>query len=176
VPEADLRVGDLQFLPYADDSFELVCGFNSFFFAADMVAALREARRVAKAGATVLVQVWGRPERCDLTAVKAAVGALRDGPPGPTAPELWRPGALEGLATEAGLVPMEAFDVRYSLEVADEQELVRLMLAPGVMVAAAQSFGEHAVRQAIVSSLASFRTPAGAYRLENEWHYLLAAA
>ena len=50
VPEADLFQGDLQHLPYVDDSFDAVCGFNSFFFADDMVAALREAgpRRQAR--------------------------------------------------------------------------------------------------------------------------------
>src|SRR5687767_12115659 len=37
VPEADLRLGDMQFLPYEDDEFDVVCGFNSFFFAADIV-------------------------------------------------------------------------------------------------------------------------------------------
>ena len=70
VPDADLRVGDMQFLPYEDDTFDLVTGFNSFFFAADMVAALREAGRVAKPGAPVVIQVWGSPERCDLEAMK----------------------------------------------------------------------------------------------------------
>ena len=50
VPEADLRLGDLQTLPYADDAFDLVTGFTSFFFAEDMVAALREAGRVARPG------------------------------------------------------------------------------------------------------------------------------
>ena len=35
VPGADLRVGDMQFLPYADDCFDLVTGFTSFFFADD---------------------------------------------------------------------------------------------------------------------------------------------
>src|SRR5215211_4523537 len=58
VPEAELTVGDLQFLPYAVDTFDVVAGFNSFFFAADMVAALREAGRVAKPGGAVLIQVW----------------------------------------------------------------------------------------------------------------------
>ena len=65
VPEAELVVGDMQFLPYGDGVFDLVAGFNSFFFAADMVAALGEAARVAKPGAAVVIQVWGRPERCD---------------------------------------------------------------------------------------------------------------
>ena len=75
VPEADLRVGDLQSLPHEDDFFDVVTGFNSFFFADDMVAALREAARVAKPGAPVLIQVWGRPERCDLRPMLAAAGS-----------------------------------------------------------------------------------------------------
>jgi ubiquinone/menaquinone biosynthesis C-methylase UbiE len=96
VPDADLRVGDMQFLPYDDDTFDLVTGFNSFFFAADMVAALREARRVAKPGAPVVIQVWGRPERCDLEAMKHAVAPFLP-PPDPNAPRgsaLWQPGVL----------------------------------------------------------------------------------
>jgi Methyltransferase domain len=40
VPNADVRVGDMQFLPYEDDLFDFVAGFNSFFFAADMGADL----------------------------------------------------------------------------------------------------------------------------------------
>src|SRR5437867_6707153 len=48
VRAADLRVGEMEDLPWEDDSFDLVTGFNSFFFADDMVAALREAGRVAK--------------------------------------------------------------------------------------------------------------------------------
>jgi len=73
VPEADLRVGDMQFLPFADDVFDVVAGFNAFFFAADMVAALREAGRVAIPGAPVVIQVWGRPEHCEMEAMKAVV-------------------------------------------------------------------------------------------------------
>ena len=77
VPEADLRVGDLQALPYPDDSFDLVTGFTSFFFAADAVAAMREAGRVARPGAPVVIEVWGRPEHCELEAVKHAIAAFR---------------------------------------------------------------------------------------------------
>ena len=61
-------MGDMQFLPYEDGQFDLVAGFNSFFFADGLVAALSEACRVAKPGAAVVIQVWGRPDRCDLTA------------------------------------------------------------------------------------------------------------
>ena len=79
MPDADLRVGDMEALPYDDDTFDLVTGFNSFFFANDIVAAVREAGRVAKPGAPVVIQVWGAHERMrprgdegDRTAVPAA--------------------------------------------------------------------------------------------------------
>src|SRR5262245_41743549 len=45
LPDADLRVGEMEALPWENDTFDVVTGFNSFFFANDMVAALREAKR-----------------------------------------------------------------------------------------------------------------------------------
>src|SRR6266508_1285942 len=56
LPDADLRAGEMEDLPWEDDTFDLVTGFNSFFFANDMVAALREAGRVAKPAAPVVIQ------------------------------------------------------------------------------------------------------------------------
>jgi ubiquinone/menaquinone biosynthesis C-methylase UbiE len=53
-----------------------VTGFNSFFFATDMVRALREARRVARPGASVAITVFGRPERCESTPVFGSLGQL----------------------------------------------------------------------------------------------------
>jgi SAM-dependent methyltransferase len=177
VPDADLRVGDMQFLPYEDDFFDLVTGFNSFFFAADMIAALREAARVAKPGAPVVIQVWGHPERCDLTAMKRALAPLLPASePGPPPPSLWESGVLERIATEAGLTPDDAFDVAWAYEYRDEDALARAMLAPSLAVEAIRSSGEEAVRKTIVESLAPYRTPGGGYRLENEWHYLVARA
>jgi SAM-dependent methyltransferase len=178
VPEADLRVGDMQFLPYEEDAFDVVAGFNSFFFAADMVAALREAGRVARPGGAVLIQVWGRAERCDLTAMKAAVAPhIPPPPPGaPKPPVVSDPGVLEGIASEAGLTPETAFDLTYAFEYADEEALARGLMAPGLIVEAIRRSGEDPVRRAIVESMAPYRTPEGGYRLENEWRFLVARA
>lgn len=76
IPDGDFRVGDMEELPWDDGSFDLVTGFNSFFIAADMVSALAEARRVARPGASVAMSVFGRPERCQSTAMFKAVAAL----------------------------------------------------------------------------------------------------
>jgi SAM-dependent methyltransferase len=178
VPDADLRVGDMQYLPYENDTFDLVTGFNSFFFATDMVAALRDAGRVAKPGAQIVIQVWGRPERCDLTAMKDALVAFLPPPPqdAPPSPSLWEPGVLERIATDAQLTPVSAFDAGWAYEFTDEETLARQLRAAANVEAAARVAGEAAVRDAIVQSLAPYRTPSGGYRLENEWHFLIASS
>jgi SAM-dependent methyltransferase len=178
LPEADLWVGEMEALPYVDDSFDLVTGFNSFFFANDMVAALREAARVAKPGAPVVIQVWGPYERGDLEAMmKIAHPYLpprpRDAPP---EPELWMPGVLEEMTTEAGLEPGEAFDVTWAYKYPDAETLGRAMMAPAGIATLVGPEREAEVRTAIVDGLAPFRGERGSYRLQNEFRCLIARA
>ena len=112
LPDADLRVGDMEALPYDDDTFDLVTGFNAFFFANDIVAALREAGRVAKPGAAIVIQVWGPHEHNDLEAMKEIVRPFFPPRPAdaPPEPDYSKPGVLEDLATRAGLDPESTFD------------------------------------------------------------------
>jgi hypothetical protein len=50
------------------------------------------------------------------------------------------------------------------------------MLAAGMVVEVLRRHDEAAVRSAVLEALAPYRTPAGTYRLDNEWHYLIAHA
>jgi SAM-dependent methyltransferase len=177
VPDADLSLGDLQRLPYADDTFDAVTGFCSFFFADDMVEALREAGRVAKPGAPVVIQVWGRPERFDLGLMKAVLARFRPPPPADRLDPstLWKPGVLEDLAVQAGLIPDAAFDDRFAYEYADEESMSRAMLSAGGFGAIVGDRQDEA-RAAVLEALAVCRTPACGYRIENDWHFLIARA
>ena len=178
LPEADLRVGDMQALPWADGSFDLVTGFNSFFFADDITAALREAGRVAKPGAPVVIQVWGAHERCELEAMKqVARPFLPPRPPDtPPDPDLSEPGALRTLAEEASLTPESEFDTTWAFEYPDAQTLGRALVAVAGLAAIAGPEREHELKAAIVDGLAPYRRADGSYRLENEYHYLVARA
>jgi SAM-dependent methyltransferase len=178
VPDADLRLGEMEALPYPDDSFDLVTGFNLFFFAGDMVAALREAGRVARPGAPVVIQVWGAPERNDLEAMKVIARPFLPPRPAdaPPQPGLWRPGVLEEMAGMAGLTPASAFDTTSSYEYPDERTLGRALLAPAGIGALVGPSREREVMAAIVEGLAPHRTPQGGYRLQNQFHCLIARA
>ena len=61
---ATLASASSRRLPYDDDSFDVVTGFNAFQYAADRVHALQEARRMVRRGGTVAILTWGQPERC----------------------------------------------------------------------------------------------------------------
>ena len=179
VPEADLRLGDLQTLPYDDDSFDLVTGFTSFFFADDMVAALREAERVARPGAPIAIQVFGNPERCDLEAMKAAVAQFRPrAGSGEDSRPYWRPGIVAELVAHAGLNVEAAFDTTWAYAYPDDNALLDAMLAAGGAgaVAGPERERERELRSALLHALAPCRQPDGSYRVSNEWHVVIARA
>ena len=178
LPEAELRVGDMEALPYADDTFDLVTGFNAFFFANDIIAALREAARVAKPGAPVVIQVWGPHEHNDLEVVKQVVRPFMPPRPAtaPPEPDYAQPGVLEDLTTRAGLAPETAFDTAWSYEFADEDTVRRALVAPAGIGALVGPEREDEVKDAIVAGLAPYRTAHGGYCLQNTFHALIARA
>jgi SAM-dependent methyltransferase len=178
LPDANLRVGDMGALPYEDATFDLVCGFNSFFFANDIVAAVREAGRVAKPGAPVVIQVWGPHDRNDLEAMKEIARPFFPPRPAgaPPEPDYSEPGVLEDIATRAGLEPEQAFDVSWAYEFPDEPTLRRALVAPAGLALLVGPEREEEFKDALVEGLAGYRTPGGGYRLQNTFHSLIARA
>ena len=177
-PDADVRVGEMEALPWDDGWFDLVTGFNAFFFAADMIGAFREAGRVAKPGAPVVIQVWGRPERCELEATKRVARRYAPPPPpdAPPPPSLSEPGVLEQLAREAGLAPGRTFDITYTMDFGDDETAARLLTSPMGLGELAGPEREDALRRELVDVIAPYRGADGRHRLVNEFHYLIATA
>lgn len=178
LPDADLRVGEMEALPYDDDTFDLVTGFNAFFFANDVLAALREAGRVAKPGAPIVIQVWGPHERNDLEAVKTIIRPYFPPRPAdsPPEPDYSKPGVLEDIATKAGLDSESAFDTTWSYDYPDEDAVRRALVAPAGIAVLVGPDREQEVQDAIVKGLATHRAPDGSYRLRNTFHFLIARA
>ena len=163
-------------LPFADGAFDLVTGFSAFQFAADPVAAVREAARVARGG-RVVVAVFGPREANESDVYLSALAALLPTPP-PGAPGpyvLSADGALEALADRAGLTAQAVREVACPWVYPDRATALRGLLASGPAVRAAELAGEEAVRDAILSAIAPFRVPGGGYRLTNTFRYLVAA-
>ena len=150
-----------------DDSFDVVTGFNSFFIAADMVNALREARRVARPGASVAMTVFGRPERCQSTTVfsRCAGSRRRDRrthrPRRTMARASTRRACWRRVATEAGLEPRQAGYLEFAEEYPDLETMLRGYLAAPPFVRAARTAGEEPVREALAEALRAAGDPDG---------------
>lgn len=178
VPDADLAVGEMESLPYPDNTFDVVTGFNAFQFAADPANALREAARVGRPGAPIVIATWGRPEQCEGAAYVRGVGALLPPPP-PGAPgpfALSEPGALEGFAARGGLTAGARREVPLVWAYPDEATTLTALMSTGFAVKALDSVGAEAVTDAILDAIAPYRTSDGGYRIENVFTYLIANA
>ncbi|MCU0903560.1 MAG: methyltransferase domain-containing protein [Tabrizicola sp.] len=176
VPGGDFRLADMEAVPFADGSFDLVTGFNAFQFAGDQVRALSEARRVARPGGRVVVMTWGDPEGMEAAAI---VGALRPllpaQPPGAAGPfALSDKDKLRGLAVAAGLVPEDVVDVDSGWRYPDEATAVRGLGSSGVAARAKGLVGSDAVDEAHRAALVPFRQPDGSFRIGASCRFLVA--
>jgi SAM-dependent methyltransferase len=175
-PEGDFRRADLEALPFEDHSFDVVTGFNSFQYAGNPAVALGEARRVTRPGGAVVIVTWGNPDGMEAASLVAAVRPLMPPPP-PGAPgpfALSDESALRKFAADAGLEPLEIFDVDSPFVYADEATAVRGLNSSGVAARAMENSNEEAVTEAHAKAIAPFRQPDGSYRIKATFRCLLA--
>jgi SAM-dependent methyltransferase len=175
VPGATIVQGELQSLPFPDDAFDAVTGFNSFQYAADPIEALREARRVTAPGGRVLALVWSPAEMCELAPHLQSLGSLMPPPP-PGAPgpfSLCGRDALEELFAAAGLEVAQIADVPCTFAYPDTITAVTALSSAGPVVRIAEHSGWDAVRADIRSFLAAHVRPGGTYAIQNPFRYAM---
>ena len=168
LPQAEIEVGEMEQLPFANGRFDLVTGINAFQFASNPVNALREAGRVCRTSGTVAMLVWGKRENCELlTRVMPAVFSLLPPPP-PDAPKplpLAEPGVVEGMMVEAGLEPQGTVELPGVLAFPELDTAVRAVLS--ACARAIAHAGEARVRDGVAAALAPMVTADGRVELHN---------
>jgi SAM-dependent methyltransferase len=174
-PGGDFRVGEVEALPFADRSFDVVTGFNSLQYAGNPGVALAEARRVAEPEGRVVVATWGEPDGMPAASVVTALRHLLPPPP-PGAPgpfALSDETVLRKFAEDAELDPIEIFDVDSSFHYADLDIGLRALNSTGVAARAMENSSEEAVSQAHREALAPFRQADGSYHAAAVFRCLL---
>ncbi|WP_058188834.1 class I SAM-dependent methyltransferase [Terracidiphilus gabretensis] len=176
VPSGDFRLGELEQLPFEEDAFDVVTGFNSFQYAASAVTALTEACRVTRPGGSVLIMTWGKPEGMQAASLVTALRPLLPPPP-PGAPgpfALSDEAALRALAASAGLEPTEVFDVDCPWHYANLDEALRGLRSSGVAARVIEGSGIEAVNSAHAAALTPFLQSDGSYRVGATFRCLIA--
>lgn len=176
VPDADLREGGLDVLPFADASFGAVLSINALQFAADPTGALVEVHRALRPGGRLAIGQFAAPERCESTALHLAMEALvppeRHEDHAPYA--LSAPGALERALADAQLTVISDREQPGEWRYADLDRALRGLLSSGGGARAVMLAGEDRVRAAVTVALEPFRTSEGAFVMHNHFRLLVA--
>ena len=178
LPHADLRVADMESLPFGDTAFDAVTGVNAFQFAGDPRRALREAARVTRPGGRVVASLFAAPERSQGTVAHEAMSSLI--PPEHAADHapysLSAPGNLEAALRDAGLRVTGSGEVVCQWRYADVDEAVRALLCSAGGARAAEAAGQQAVRDVLGPVLAQFQDPeTGTVTLANTFRWVAAS-
>ena len=177
LPDADLREGDLEALPYPDAAFDAVTGVNAFQFAGDPRRALREAARVTRPGGRVVASLFAAPERSQGTVVHEAMSALI--PPEQAADHapyaLSAPGNLEAALTDAGLDVTSHGEVVCHWRYASMDDAVNALTCSAGGARAIEAAGPDAVRDVLRRALAQFQDrQTGVITLVNTFRWVVA--
>ena len=179
VPEGDFRAGDIEAVPWENDSFDVVTGFSAFQFADDKVRALREARRVSRGSIAVVIPT--RAPESGIAAVFKPVfplfaedGLARLRESGIFA--LSEPGKLDAVLAAAELTPYDDEEIECPIAFEDVGAAERAFMGAGPTQLAIENSGEARVAEVISSALEPFTGSDGRVLLPAWYRAMLADA
>lgn len=175
LPNATLLIEDLEDIPFGDETFDCVTGFNSFQYAGNFENAVTEAKRVLKKEGKLVIGIWGKEAACEAGNVLKAVGSLLPPPPpgtpGPFA--LSETGKMEAVCNSVGLKIIEKQTVYCPWQFIGNNELEAAFMSTAPCVKAALKVGEKIVRETITKSAQPFRLADEIYFMRNEFSYYI---
>lgn len=141
-PDGDIRVGDMEQLPWDDRSFDVATSFRGIW--GTTPAAIDEAWRVLVPGGRLAITVWGNVSKSPgswmlapfLWATEPKVKHQAD------MVALGRPGVGEAFLAERGFEVDERFEIPFAFEYPDPATYARGLAATGPAYESIQSIGE----------------------------------
>lgn len=175
-PHNNFLEEDLEALPFADDSFHVVVGFNSFQYAANFEVALCEAYRVLRPGGKLVIGMWDKPEKSDATSVLKAISALLPAPP-PGTPSpfaLSEDGKIESVAEKIGFHMIYTTTVSCPFLYETLTEGIKSFMGTGPAAAAMYNSTKLVTEEAIARALRPFKITDDFHFLQNQFLLFIA--
>jgi SAM-dependent methyltransferase len=174
-PDADLRVGSMYALPWADESFDATISINGIWGGSD--AALDEAFRVLRPGGLIGISFWGTGPPLDIRtffrifAVNAPQehrGSMR------RLNDISTPGVAEAMLTASGFAVLDRESRTSVIEWPDAEIAWRAISSLGPAVPALRTNDPAVLKRDVLEALEPCRDRSGIYRTRSEHVFVLA--
>ena len=175
-PAITFLTGEMEELPFRNEFFDVVTGFNSFQYAANIGNAFAEARRVLKNKGQLIAMIWGNKEDCEAATYLQAVGSLQPPPP-PGAPgpfALTENHLLEKTLEDAGFTINEDTDIPTIWDFPDLTVALKGLLSVGPATRAFEHSGAEKVYSTISAAIQPYVQPNGHVVYHNKFRIILA--
>lgn len=169
-------IGEMEELPFDNESFDIVCGFNSFQYAANTTNALTEAKRVLQNNGKLIVMVWGNKIDCEAATYLKAVGDLLPPPPlgapGPFA--LSENSLLEQILENVGFKIIKKKDVDSTWDYPNLETALKGLMAAGPVARAIENSGFEKAKDAIKTAIQPYIKNDGHVVYQNKYRIVMA--
>jgi len=174
-PGADIRVGSMFELPWADESFDAITSINSIW--GGCADALGEAHRVLRPGGRIGLSFWGDGTPNDLRGCFKAFAR--------NAPvthlngmrrlnDIATPGVAEDMLVDAGFGVLERGARVSTLEWPDAEIAWRALASIGPAVPAIRQAGREHMKGEVLRAIRDCEGRDGAYRFRNDHQFVIA--
>jgi len=174
-PEITFLTGEMEELPFSDNLFDVVSGFNSFQYAADIGVVLQESKRVLKNKGKLVIMIWGNKEDCEaasyLMAVNSLLPALPPGTPGPFA--LSENKLLESKVENAGFRIVHLIDIEIEWNYPDKTTAVKGISSAGPISRAIEYCGPEKVQETIELAVRPYIQTSGRVIFKNKFRIVI---
>lgn len=174
-PEADIRVGDMFALPFADGVFDVATSFNGIWKGCE--GALHEAHRVLVPGGRLGLTFWGSYENLGLMPYFLKMIELSPPSHGAASAEqgdTGRPGVVEEMLVSTGFIPRDRGVVTVTNEWPDVDTATRALAAAGPSIPAINAVGRDAFVEALREVIEPLHVPGIGVRIASEFGWVTA--
>jgi len=175
VPGGDFRVGDLEDLPYDENSFDVAFASMSIMFVTNPSVALHEMKRVIVSGGQVTIGIWGKPDDCEYRHIlKAVADSLTSSPPGNGPFALSGDGIVEEMLESAELRVIDRGEVVAPFRFENFEMMWKTVSSAGPFQSAMQVISEQKLKSAVTQAAEPFLADNGEILINNRFRYVTA--